>query len=313
MPVPVRLLLIALVIRLLLNKLSLPLLARQFWSTTALFIAAAACIWWLLLLSGWVERYLLVCRPNMSGSASVLRLLRRLLDAIVLFAGFLFMLHHFGINITAALAGLGVGGIAIALAAQKTLENVIAGVSLVADQALRVGDFLNLGDVQGTVEEVGLRSTRIRTLDRSLVCLPNGQIANMKLETLSVRDKFWLHPVIALRYQTTSIQLHAVLDNVRELLSGHASIDAASVRVRFIRLGRFSLDIEIFAYVLALDWSHFLEIQEQLLFNIIDVVHDAGAGIAFPSQSLYVHADGSDELTSGDGRMSRARPSRIAS
>ena len=217
-------------------------------------------------------------------------------DGSLLFAGLLFVLYHFGINITAALAGLGVGGIAVALAAQKTLENVIGGVSLIADQALRVGDFLSLGDVQGTVEDVGLRSTRIRTLERTLVSLPNGQIANMKLETISVRDKFWFHPVIGLRYETTPVQLRTILSNFRESLRRHPNVDPSSVRVRFIRFGAFSLDVDIFAYASADDWSNFLEIQEELLFGIIDVVHMAGAGIAFPSQTTYLATDGSDKL-----------------
>jgi MscS family membrane protein len=286
--IPIRLLLLATLIRLLLTKLTLPFLARQFWSTVALLIAVAACIWWLLLLSGSAERFLVKRRPSLTGSASVLRLLRRLIDGIVLFSGLMFILYHFGINVTAALAGLGVGGIAVALAAQKTLENVIGGVSLIADQAVRVGDFLNLGDVQGTIEEVGLRSTRLRTLDRTLVSLPNGQISNMKLETISARDKFWFHPVIGLRYETSSAQLQSVLANVRELLRHHRRIDPQSVRVRLIRLGACSLDVDVFAYASAHDWNHFLEIQEQLLFDILDIVEKAGTGIAFPSQTLYL-------------------------
>ena len=295
-PAPVRLLLVALVIRLLLKSITLPLLARQLWSTIALLIAIVASIWSLWLLTGLAERYALEYRPSLSGSASVLRLFRRLLDGSLLFAGLLFVLYHFGINVTAALAGLGVGGIAVALAAQKTLENVIGGVSLIADQALRVGDFLSLGDVQGTVEDVGLRSTRIRTLERTLVSLPNGQIANMKLETISVRDKFWFHPVIGLRYETTPVQLRTILSNFRESLRRHPNVDPSSVRVRFIRFGAFSLDVDIFAYASADDWSNFLEIQEELLFGIIDVVHMAGAGIAFPSQTTYLATDGSDKL-----------------
>jgi MscS family membrane protein len=215
---------------------------------------------------------------------------------LLLFGGFLFVLHHFGINLTAALAGLGVGGIAIALAAQKTLENVIAGVSLIADDAVRVGDFLNLGDIQGTVEGVGLRSTRIRTLDRTMVSLPNGQIANMRLETLSARDKFWFHPVIALRYETTTPQLHSILTGIRELLRQHSKVDTQSVRVRFIRFGTFSLDIDIFAYTSAHEWNDFLECQEELLFRIADLVHEAGTDFAFPSQTLYLASDKSDHL-----------------
>jgi MscS family membrane protein len=294
--VPGRLLLMALVIKLVLASVTLPLLARQFWSTATLLIVIVACVWWLLLLTGSAEGYLLRRRSTASGSASVLRLLRRLTDGLLLFGGFLFVLHHFGINLTAALAGLGVGGIAIALAAQKTLENVIAGVSLIADDAVRVGDFLNLGDVQGTVEGVGLRSTRIRTLDRTMVSLPNGQIANMKLETLSARDKFWFHPVIALRYETTTPQLHSILNGIRELLGQHSKVDTQSVRVRFIRFGTFSLDIDIFTYTSAHDWNDFLECQEELLFRIADLVHEAGTDFAFPSQTLYLAADKSDHF-----------------
>ena len=290
--VPLRLLLVALVIHLLLPSLALPLLARQFWSTTALLITVVACIWWLLLLNVSAERWLVTRRRSLSGSASVLRLLRRLIDGLVLFAGLLFILYHFSINVTAALAGLGVGGIAVALAAQKTLENVIGGVSLIADQAVRAGDFLNLADVQGTVEEVGLRSTKIRTLDRTLVSLPNGQIANMKLETISARDKFWFHPVVGLKYETTSAQLRSVLANVREFLARHPNIDPDSVRVRFIRLGAFSLEVDFFAYAFASDWSGFLKVQEELLFGIMDIIQEAGTGVAFPSRTVYLNADG---------------------
>jgi MscS family membrane protein len=294
--VPARLLLVALIIKLVLASVALPLLARQFWSTVTLFIVVVACVCWLLLLTGSVENYFIRHRPTASGSASVLRLFRRLMDGLLLFGGFIFVLHHFGINLNAALAGLGVGGIAVALAAQKTLENVIAGVSLIADEAVRVGDFLNLGDVQGTVESVGLRSTRIRTLDRTIVSLPNGQIANMRLETLSVRDKFWFHPVIPLRYDTTTHQLHSTLKGIRELLREHPNADPQSIRVRFIRFGTFSLDIDIFAYISVHDWNEFLECQEELLFRIADIVHEAGTGFAFPSQTLYLASDRSDGL-----------------
>jgi MscS family membrane protein len=297
LPPPIRLLLLALVIRWLVSRIPLPLLARQFWSTTALMITVVACMWLLMLLNGWSERYLVGRRRSLSGSASALRLVRRVIDGIILFAGLLFTLSHFGVNVTAALAGLGVGGIAVALAAQKTLENIIAGVSLIADQAVRVGDTLNLGDIQGTVEEVGLRSTRIRTADRTVVSLPNGQIANMKLETLSARDRFLFHPLVGLRYETTPVQLHSVMAAIRNLLNEHASVDSASVRVRFVRFGASSLDVDIFAYVSADDGNNFLEIQEELLLGIMNIVQEAGTGIAFPSQTLYLVADASSKRT----------------
>jgi MscS family membrane protein len=294
---PFRLLLLALIIRWIASSFPLPLLARQFWATMALMIVVVACMWLLMLLNSWGEHYILVHRTGFSGSASVLRLGRRVIDALVLFSGLLFTLHHFGINLTATLAGLGVGGIAVALAAQKTLENVIAGVSLIVDHAVRVGDFLNFTDIQGTVVEVGLRSTRIRTVDRTLVSFPNGQISNMRLETLSARDMFLFHPVIGLRYGTDPAQLRAVMAEIRSLLSTHTAIDRGSVRVRFVRFGASSLDVDIFAYVFTRDWNSFLEIQENLLLGVMDIVRKAGVGIAFPSQTLYLAMDDSEKPT----------------
>ena len=163
------------------------------------------------------------------------------------------MLRHFGVDPTPALAGLGVGGIAVALAAQKTLENVIAGASLIFDQAVRVGDFLKVGEVAGTVEHIGLRSTRIRTLDRTIVSIPNSQIASASLETLSARDKFWFHPVVRLRYDTTPAQLRGVLDGSAAAARVAIRRSSARIHARALpsRLGAFSLDVEIFAYVLA--------------------------------------------------------------
>lgn len=295
-PAPVRLLLVALVIRWLLSTVSLSLLARQFWSTATLVITILACVWLLMLANAWGERYVLTRLQShaLSGSASVLRLTRRLIDGIILFASLLFTLHHFGVNPTAALAGLGVGGIAVALAAQKTLENVVGGISLILDQAVRVGDTLKLGDTVGTVESVGLRSTRIRTVDRTMVSIPNGQIANMSLETLSARDKFWFHPVVGLRYETTPQQIEEVMARVRTVLADQPTVDSASVRVRLLRFGAFSLDVDIFAYISARDWDHFLQVQEELLLRIMQVVQQVGAEIALPSQIMYLATDSSE-------------------
>ena len=207
---------------------------------------------------------------------------------IVLFAASLVILRNLGVNLTPALAGLGVGGIAVALAAQKTLENVIAGASLIFDGAVNEGDFLKVGETLGEVEHVGLRSTRLRTLDRTIVSVPNSQIASMSVETLSARDTYWFHPVVGLRYETTTEQLRRVLDGIRRLLTDHPLVDQMSIRVRFIRLGSFSLDVDVFAYLRARDWNHFLEIQEQLLFSVMNVVQEAGTEVAFPSQTLYM-------------------------
>jgi MscS family membrane protein len=292
---PTRLLLIAVTINLVRSRIGLSLLARQFWSGVATIMAVAAIVWILILLTGRGEAYVnrRLRNRNLAATASVIRLASRVVDLSLVFGGILFIFYYFGFSPTAALAGLGVGGIAVALAAQKTLENVIGGVSLILDQAVRVGDVLKVGDTVGQVEEVGLRSTRIRTLDRTILTIPNGQIASMSLETLSLRDKFWFHPLISLSYDATAAQIRSVVDNVRILLTDHPSLERSSVRVRFLGFGASSLDIDIFAYIYATDWNHFLEIQERLLLSIMAIVQQAGVQRALPSRIMYF-ADHSD-------------------
>jgi MscS family membrane protein len=288
LPGPVRLLLLAFIIQRASSKVGLPLLARQFWSSTATVISIAACVWLLIGIANWGEertrRHL--SNRNLSGATSMVHLARWVIDLLIIFGGVFVTLHYFGVNPTAALAGLGVGGIAVAFAAQKTLENIIGGVSLIFDQAVRVGDILKVGDSSGRVVDIGLRSTRIRTPDRTVVIVPNGQIANMTLENFSSRDKFWFHPIPALSYRTNSIQMHNVLEGIRGLLQESPHLETASIRVRLLRLGPSSLDVEIFAYVLASDWNQFLKIQEVLLLRIIDCIESSGAQFAFPLQTI---------------------------
>ena len=309
LPGPVRLLLLAFMLHWITSKTNLPLLARQFWSSTTTVVAIAASVWLLILLTSWGEGYTRrhLRSRNRTGATSMLHLTRWLVDLLIIAAGVVVTLHYFRVNPTTALAGLGVGGIAVAFAAQKTLENIIGGVSLIFDQAVRVGDSLKVGDAQGTVEDIGLRSTRIRTPDRTVVSVPNGQIANMTLENISSRDKFWFHPILTLRYGTTSSQMQIVLDDIRSLLKESRHLEPASTRVRFLRCGPSSLDVEVFAYVLARDWNQFLEIQEGLLLRIIGCIEAIGVQFALPPQTIVAGAS----ISNGDAeRALRKVPTR---
>jgi MscS family membrane protein len=209
---------------------------------------------------------------------------------VLVFAG-LATLQNIGVNVTGVLAGLGIGGLAIALAAQKTVENLFGGVTVIVDQPVRVGDFCRFGERVGTVEEVGLRSTRVRTLDRTVVSIPNGEFASMQLENFSRRDRMWLHVMLGLRYETTPDQLRAVLGRVHRLLRAHPRVDPEPARIRFVGFGAYSLDCEIFAYVLTADFGEFLAIREEILLQVMDAVAASGTGFAFPSQTLYVGPD----------------------
>jgi MscS family membrane protein len=222
---------------------------------------------------------------------SLLHLGEKLLKIVVVSLGTLFIFYIAGVNLTAVIAGLGVGGIAVAFAAQKTLENLFGGITVVSDQPIRVGDFCRAGEFQGTVLAIGLRSTRIRTLARTIVSIPNGQLALMNLENFSLRDKIWFNHTFGLRYETTPEQLRYILAGIREMLYGHPKVESSSARVRFVGFGSSSLNLEVFAYVLETDYGAFLHIQEDLLLRIMDIVAGSGSGFAFPSQMTYLVQD----------------------
>ena len=298
LPVPARILIVTVLGYWLLSLLPLSLLVRQSLANGARLAFVASLAWLAILFNGEVEgvltrRLLAVNRA----AIPLVRVARRTLDTIWLFVAVIATLRYFGIDPTPVLAGLGVGGIAVALAAQRTLENIIAGASLILDKAVRDGDVLKVGEIVGTVEHIGLRSTRIRTGDRTVVTVPNGQIANMSLETLSARDKFWFRPILALRYETTPAQMHAVIDGIDAMLRSYPLVERESVRVRFLRLGTSSYDIEVIAYIHVTDMAPFLKIQEELLFSVIEIIAAAGAHLAYPSQTTYL-AGGTTPLAS---------------
>jgi MscS family membrane protein len=212
----------------------------------------------------------------------------RVVKIVIVGLTIIFMMHAFGYEVTALMAGLGIGGIAVALAAQKSLENLIGGATIYADRPLRVGDFCRFGERVGTVEEVGLRSTRVRTLDRTIVSIPNADFSGMQLENFSVRDKIWFHPRIGLRYETSPDQIRYILVEIRKMLYAHPKVDADPARIRFVNFGAYSLDLDIFAYVKTTDYGEYLEVAEDLNLRIMEIVAEAGSSFAFPSQTTYI-------------------------
>jgi MscS family membrane protein len=216
---------------------------------------------------------------------------QRVAKALVLLLAGIALLDQLGFDVTALLAGLGVGGIAVAFAAQKTIENLFGGASLFADRVLAVGDFCRLGDRVGTVEAIGLSSTRLRTLERTVVAIPNADLAGMRIENFAARDRIWYQSVIGLRYETTPEQLRCVLIEVRRMLYAHPMVDPDPARIRFLGFGASSLDLEVFAYVRTRDFGEYLEIAEDLNLRIMDIVAASGSGFAFPSRTLYLGRD----------------------
>ena len=211
-------------------------------------------------------------------------LLGRLSQIGAVLIAVLIVLDMRGVNLTAALTGLGIGGLAIAFAAQKTLENLFGGIMIISDRPIRIGDHCKVGLIEGNVLDIGLRSTRIRTLDRTIVTIPNGQLSIMNVENFTVRDKYWFHHIIMLRYDTTAAKIEAVLGGIRRLLEDEPNAETHTFRVNLLAIRPVSQDIEIFAYVFAENAVRFFEAQENLLIKILGIVESNGAEFALPTQ-----------------------------
>jgi MscS family membrane protein len=275
--------------------LALPLSAWLLLGRIEVVLAVVAATWMSLRLVDVAVRSIGERLDEMGKSAavSVLPLGGRAAKAFLIVVAMLAMLQNLGFNVTGLIAGLGVGGLAVALAAQKTLANLFGGVSLVADQPVRVGDFCKYGDGKiGTVEEIGLRSTRVRTLDRTLVTIPNAEFSEVQIENYAVRDRLRLFVVLGLRYETSPDQIRHVIAEIRKLLVAHPMVTDSPARIRFIGFGPHSLDLEVFAYVGTGDWNEFLQVREDIFLRIMDIVRESGTGFAFPSQTLYLGRDG---------------------
>jgi len=207
--------------------------------------------------------------------------------AAVIIAGIV-GLAQLGVSVASLVAGLGIGGLAVALAAQKTLENVFGTLSIGIDQPMREGDFVKLYDFVGTVEQIGLRSTRIRTLDRTVITVPNGELANQRIESFSVRDRLRLAAMIGLVYGTTSQQVRAILAALEAILRRHPKIWPDSVVVRLKELGSSSLDIEIMAWFQTPDWPEFQAIRQDILLDFMAAIEQHGSAIAFQTRTLHI-------------------------
>jgi MscS family membrane protein len=230
-------------------------------------------------------------RENRRSAAALAVFGERLTRAALITLGAVVALQQIGFQITGLLAGLGIGGVAVALAAQKTIANLFGGFSLATDQPIRLGDYCKFGDNTGWVVDVGMRSTRIRTLDRSIITVPNSEFAEIQLENLSMRDRMRLSTDLGLRYETTPDQLRRVLAAVHQLLAQDARVIPDPLRVRFKSFGAYSLDIEVMTYVATTDQDEFLAIREDLFLKIMDIVAENGTSFAFPSQTIYSGPD----------------------
>ena len=259
-----------------------------------------ALVWIVLLFSAWVPKIFIGSSRISAQSldASLIRLISRVIAVLAVMAFGFSAAHELGIPVYGLIAGAGVGGLTIALAARPTIENFIGALNLFADRPVRVGDLCRFDERHGqgwnpvgTVEAIGLRSTKIRQFDRSLINIPNADLAERNIVNLSACETFLFQQRFALCYETTDDQLRYVLARLRELLHGHPKTlhtAADPIRVRFLGFRDHELAVEMRAYIRTTIYSEFLAIQEDIMLRTMKLVKQAGTGFALPSQTLYM-------------------------
>jgi len=273
--------------------LGLPLLTRFYYYRIIGVLISIGFFWFLLRAASLTMQRLRIhaVSAGRTGAGTLMVLGERLLAALVVIVAILTAVSILGFNLTTVLAGLGIGGIAIAFAAQKTLENLFGGISVLADEVIHVGDYCRFGDRSGTVEDISLRSTRIRTDARTEVSIPNGALATMNIENFTRRDKILFNPALGIRCESTADQLRYLLAEVRRMLYEHPKVESESASIRFANFDNSALRLEISSYVLTRDAVEFAAIREDLLLRIMDIVEKSGSGFAFPSQTVYFSRD----------------------
>ena len=232
-----------------------------------------------------------LCERDRGGAALLLRPATNALKLVIAIGAGLFYLDKLGISITTLLAGLGVGGIAVALALQRPMEDLFGAVSLYTQQPVRVGDFCRIGNETGTIEEIGLRTTRIRTLANTVISVPNARLASEPIDNISARQKILYRPVLRLKYDTTPEQIQHILEGIRELLGSHSRVLQDNFRSRFKEIADDALLVEVYAYIDTTNWAEYLGIVEELNIKLLEIVAETGTTLALPAQTLYVEQD----------------------
>jgi MscS family membrane protein len=269
-----------------------PLLYRVYY-VRLMEILLVGCFAWLIstITDRGFEHAVSQTRAQHKGGDSILVVMQRLTRIALVIIALIVALALLGLNVGTELAGLGIGGLAIALAAQRTLENLIGGLSLLMDKAVHVGDFCQIGDQRGTVEDIGLRSLKLRTVDQTLLVVPNGSLAQMQFGNLTGRSKLLIQQTFALRIETEVEQLRFILDRVQAMLDQHPAIEAGTSRVRVTNFVGAAFELELFAYGKIGDWAQLTAIRQDVILKIAEIVEASGTRFAAPTQLAYLSRD----------------------
>jgi MscS family membrane protein len=292
----------AIIHRIVASYLGIALLPRHYYNQVVAVVVIVGAFWILWRVIRWFLQRVRsrAFAHGHSGTGSLMLLGERMIKAVVFLIAMFLILTVLGFNMSTALAGVGIVTLAVGFGAQKSIENLFGGVFVLGDEVIRVGDVCKFGDRTGTVEDIGLRSTRVRTEERTLLAIPNGTVATINVENLSRRDKILFKTVLGLHPDTSADQVRHVLSEIRDVLSNHDKIEKNTIRVRLTELAATAINAELVCYVLTRDFDEFAAVREELLLRIMNFVEDSGTRLASPSQTLYLSGDpgsGKDKIT----------------
>jgi len=233
-------------------------------------------------------------RRGRAGTQSLMMLAERMLKVVLVLVSIVLLLTLAGVDTSTALAGVGLGGVALALGAQKSVENLLGAVFLLTDHAFAVGDFCRVADRVGWIEDITLRSVRLRTLDQTLLSIPAGVLSQANIENFTTRHKMLMQNTLGVRYDTTTPQLRSIVDQIHALLVAHPDLEADSARISVVNFGVRAIELELFAFVNTADMARFVAVRQDVLLAAAAIVESEGSGFARPTEFLYLKQDATE-------------------
>lgn len=251
-------------------------------------IMLAAWFLWRLIDGGAAHMGARAERAELAFDMQILPFVAKTLKAFLVVTGVLVVAQNLGYSISGLIASLGIGGIAVAMAARDTIANVFGSLMILIDRPFSIGQWIKTSEFEGVVEEIGFRSTRIRTFAKTLVNVPNSILANMVIDNIDAMPKRRIAMRIGLTYDTTPKQLQAAIDGIEAILKGHAGVDQEFFMVKFDEFADSSLSIYLYYFTATTRWDEHLSVRQEINLAIMELLEGMGLAFAFPTRTVHI-------------------------
>jgi len=255
-------------------------------------------IWLLIRLTDVLGNYLFskVIKTSSRLDDQLVPILQKTVKVFLYILACIYVIQSLGYSISGVVAGLGIGGIAVAMASKDALANLFGSIMIISDRPFKVGDWIKIGDDEGVVEQIGFRSTRIRTFPKTQVTVPNSVVANSSINNFTRMPKRRVKMSVGVTYETTADQMDALVEKIRDMLRNSADVDQDFFLVNFTGFGASSLDILVYYFTRTTEWARYLQVRQEINLAIMRLVEESGLSIAFPTRTVYVKSEGESEL-----------------